>query len=363
MYLLIQSQMRLSTFVPAVAFAWSRGHYYEEIKKLGCEVIDLNLKDDRNIFQAWRAKNSLKAYQIHHFHSPEITLMLASILCRDAVRVYTHRGGIIDFKFIKKIRHKIGGFYLRNFFSGLSGNTEHACKSASILFQIPSNLWRVMYNGVDFSLLIPKHPKNEVIQELQLPVDGAVTIGTSAQLRDWKRIDLLLEACTNLPRNSYRLLIVGDGPARQKLQELTSSLGIDEFTTFTGMKEHVGDYLALMDIFVLPSEAGESFGNAAVEAMSFGIPAIVFQDGGGLLEHIQNGRNGYIVSSVDELAKRLHSLIINKSLRNQLGLNAREFVTNRYTLEKMISSYDMLYLSAINNKKKKRDSLAGSLSD
>ncbi|MFB0564540.1 MAG: glycosyltransferase family 4 protein [Candidatus Aminicenantaceae bacterium] len=350
---LVQSQLRQSPFVPAVAFAQDGGYYCEEIKKLGCEVLSLKVKNDRNIFNVLRMKNIFEKYPIHHFHSVEVAMMFASIRSRNAVRVYTHRGGIFKYRGKRRIRYKIGGWYLRNYFHGLSGNTEHACSSGASLFGIESSKWHLTYNGIDFSIFNPMRQKRDVPDEIQFPPDGAVTIGTSAQLREWKRIDLLLRACAQLPRRSFRLLILGDGPAKQKLEDLARKLVIADHTTFAGMKENIEDYIPLMDIFVLPSLGLESFGNAVVEAMSQGIPAIVFSDGGGLLEHVQNGSNGYIVSSVDELTERLKSLIKNQLLRSQLGRNAEVFVKTNYTLERMVASYDNLYISAIDNKKKK----------
>jgi len=314
-YQLVQSQMKNSKFVPAVAFAQGRGYYYEETKKLGCEVIDLGLRSDRNIFNVWRVKGILHQFQIHHFQSAEITLMLASILCKGAVRVYTHRGGSFNYPWRKKLRYRIAGCYLRHRSHSLCGNTHHACSSAAQLFGIEAERWQVTYNGIDSSLLKPLRSKEEVAREVNLPLDGATVIGTSGHLRAWKRLELLLRACSLLPHESSWLLVVGDGPVKNELQALSHELRIADRMIFTGMKEHIGDYLASMDVFVLASIGLESFGNSVVEAMSFGIPPIVFHDGGGLLEHVQDGQNGYVVFSVDELAARLRGLTLSPKSR------------------------------------------------
>jgi len=192
-------------------------------------------------------------------------------------------------------------------------------------------------------------------RELGLSLDDAVIIGTSGQLRDWKRIDLLLRACALLRPSSFWLLVLGDGPARKQLENLANELGIGHRTVFTGMKEQVGDYLSLMDIFVLPSLGLESFGNAAVEAMSQAIPTIVFKDGGGLLEHIEDKVSGYIVSSVDELGQRLKWLMENESLRREVGQHANDFVRSHYSVERMVTSYDALYQLAIDRKQQVAD--------
>ena len=75
----------------------------------------------------------------------------------------------------------------------------------------------------------------------------------------------------------------------------------------------MASYLQVMDVFCLPSTALESFGNAAVEAMAAGLPTVVFADGGGLVEHIDDGQTGFVVADQKELEDTLgvSSLTLN----------------------------------------------------
>jgi len=346
-YQLVQAQLRSSRFIPSVAFAVPSGHYYDKIRTLGCEVLSLPLRSDRNPLRAMRVKPALKHFPVHHFHSAEVTISVASILCRGAVRVYTHRGGFASYEGRSRIRYPVMGYFLRNFFHGLSGNTLHACWAGSTLFGIPQDRWSVTYNGLDFASLEPKAKAEDL--PARFVHNGHPVIGTAAHIRSWKRIDLLLEACGRLRNKSFSLLILGDGPDRRRLENLTHQLGLTDLVHFAGMKDNVSSYLSLMDIFVLPSMQLESFGNAAVEAMALGKPTIVFEDGGGLVEHVKDGASGYVVKSVDELASRLGELISNGDLRFSLGANARSFVRERYTVEKMVKAYDDLYETAMVN--------------
>lgn len=340
---LVRSQVHLSRYSPVLAFAQNSGFYAQEAQQLGCEVINLELTSDKYIHQARRLKRIFERYPVHHFHSAEITSMLASVLSSRAVRVYTHRGGIIDYKGKRKLRYVLAGYFLRRSFHGLSGNTRHASLCGKELFNTNGQIWHTTYNGIDFSLLSPKRSRSEVARELGLQLRDEIVIGTSAQLRDWKRVDLLLHACAQLQAQSFYLLIIGDGPAKAGLEKLARKLGISSRTVFTGLKERVGDYLGLIDIFVLPSLGLESFGNAVVEAMAQTIPAIVFEDGGGLLEHVQDGVNGYVVTSVEDLKGRLQTLIENSLQRTEMGKQAQLYVTQRYTTAAMIAAYDQLY--------------------
>lgn len=340
---LVRAQIEMSNFRPAVAFAVSTGPYFEMVSSLGCEVIDLGLRRDRGVYKAFGLSALMEGYHIHHFHSAELTMALSSIRCKNVRRVYTHRGGLADYGPKQKLRYMIAGYLLRHYFHAYSGNTQHASISAARLYGIDADNWRVTYNGLDFALLAPKRPSSVVADELLLPTHPCLTVGTSAQLRPWKRIDLLFRACAALPAESVRVVVIGDGPDRSRLQLVAQNLGVASRTWFVGMKEHVGDYLPLVDVFVLPSMGLESFGNAAVEAMALGKPTIVFNDGGGLLEHIVNGDTGFVVSSVSELTATLNRLMKDKSLRENVGRRGSEFVRSRYTLRQMVEGYDALY--------------------
>jgi glycosyltransferase involved in cell wall biosynthesis len=236
---------------------------------------------------------------------------------------------------------------MRCCFHGFSGNTQRACVSGPTVLGLPPSGWEVTYNGLDFSLLAARVPRTVAARTHGILLDGRPIIGTSANLRAWKRIDLLLNACAQIKDLSFSVLIVGDGPDRDRLEKLTDDLGLRPRVIFTGRQDHVPDYLALMDIFVLPSNSEESFGNSVVEAMAMGLPSIVFHDGGGLTEHIEDGRSGYVVREVQQLAERLRQLIADPGLRLRLGAAASASVRAKYGLEAMTRCYDGLYRAAL----------------
>ena len=131
-------------------------------------------------------------------------------------------------------------------------------------------------------------------------------LGTASTLKDWKRVDRLVHALAAVDRPELRLLIVGDGAERRRLEELVDRLGVRSRTLFTGLQTDVANLVQCMDAFCLPSNGRESFGNAAVEAMALGVPTIVFADGGGTTEHIDDGTTGFIVADDAELRRDAH---------------------------------------------------------
>jgi glycosyltransferase involved in cell wall biosynthesis len=327
-------------------FAQGAGAYWEAARKLDCPVTTLGLSNGRDVSGLRRTARAMAPHTVHHFHSTEPLLMLGSLQCRSVARVYTHRGGIIDYPWRKRVRHAIVGFMLRHAFHGISGNTAHAADCASRLFGIDRGGIRVTYNGLDFSLLESRRPVDAVRAELGVVPDDFV-LGTAAELRRWKRIDRLVELLTSIDEPRLRLLIVGDGEDRDRLEGLVRQLGVANRVTFAGPQANIGDHLQLMQAFCLPSMGLESFGNAAVEAMAEGIPTIVFADGGGMVEHIDSGETGFIVDDQRGLEEVVTHLIHDPELRRRIADRGRDTVRERYSLDRADASYEALYRSAI----------------
>lgn len=344
-YQLVREQLRDPSLTPALLFAQGGGLYHDYARQLGCPVIDLGLPHGHALGRVRAAASAMRRFDVHHFHSAEPVLMLASAMCRNALRVYTHRGGITDYPLRSRIRHALAGFLIRRFFHAFSGNTAHAARCASALYGVAEERIRVTYNGVDTALLVPRRPAGVVRDELELGADDFV-LGTAANLKRWKRVERLLEAVVALREPTLRLLVVGDGPDRPRLEALASELGLDSRVVFAGLRPHVADYLQAMDAFCLPSTGLESFGNAAVEAMALGLPTIVFADGGGLVEHIEPDETGFVVADQAELEKALRRLLAEPGRGRELGTRARARVRERYTLERAARAYRALYAAA-----------------
>jgi|GEM_PF-1421491 len=319
------------------------GLYGERTRELGAMVHELGMSGPFDFAKGNAAREIMPGYDIMHFHSAELGLMRIAAKKPHPKLFYTHRAGKFSYGLKRLLRYRLTGRYLRRDFTGISGNTGQACDAAAALFGIPRQQIRVTYNGIDFSLLAPVRTRREMLHELGDEREGTIRIGTSANLRRLKRIDLLLDAVAKLGGRPVHCYVLGDGPARGELEEQARRLGIADRVTFTGKVERVGDYLQFFDIFVLPSGPEESFGNSAVEAMGVGIPTIIFADGGGLVEHVDDGVTGFIVRDVQELVERLERLIDSPGERSVIGRAARDEMTDRYSPARMVERYSGLY--------------------
>lgn len=341
-YQLVREQLHDPALAPTLAFGQPGGYYWEQAQAAGIPVISFDLPNGHALARIPAIARIMQGYDILHFQSAEPLLMTVSLFCPGARRIYTHRGGLVDYPLQKRLQYEYVGLLVRFFFHGLSGNTAHAVRSAASLFHLPLRRFQVTYNGLDFDLLRPQRSASQVRDELGLEARHFV-IGTSANLRPWKRIERLLQAVRMLDNPMVRLLIVGDGVDRSRLESLTDQLGIRSKIVFAGRQPHIANYLQVMDAFCLPSMGLESFGNAVVEAMALGVPSIVFVDGGGMTEHIVHGETGFVVANQSELERVLRLLIANPELGKEIGLKAQHFIQERYTLSCANAAYRAIY--------------------
>jgi glycosyltransferase involved in cell wall biosynthesis len=155
-----------------------------------------------------------------------------------------------------------------------------ATKAALVQYEfIPEHKIDVIYNGIE-PLVSTEEGRAKARQELGIKPEQRV-IGTVARLDPIKNQAMILEAFALLAPKfpDLVLLLVGDGPERQNLEQLASKLKIDSRVIFAGFKSPATDYMALMELFLLPS-LSEGTSMTLLEAMSLGIPCVVSDVGG-----------------------------------------------------------------------------------
>ena len=172
-------------------------------------------------------------------------------------------------------------------------------------------------------------------------------VGTVARLSQEKGLDVLLRAAAQISKQGQklRLLIVGDGPQRRKLERLAGQLGIGDITEFRGEIPHddVPAVLAELDIFAMPSLA-EGFGVAALEAAATGLP-VVASDVHGIPDVVDHLRTGLLVPPANPaaLAAALTQLLDDGELSVKLGTAGRAFVQEHYRWQDNAEQMERLY--------------------
>ncbi|ALW88747.1 N-acetyl-alpha-D-glucosaminyl L-malate synthase BshA [Deinococcus actinosclerus] len=140
-----------------------------------------------------------------------------------------------------------------------------------------------------------------------------------------------------------RLLMIGDGPERAKAMELAQSLGVIGRTHFLGSFPDVETVLGISDLFLLPSQQ-ESFGLAALEAMSCEVP-VVASRAGGIPEVVQDGVTGFLadVGDVDTMADRALRVLRNRELYLSMGQAGRQAAAGPFHPSVIVPQYLAAY--------------------
>jgi glycosyltransferase involved in cell wall biosynthesis len=146
---------------------------------------------------------------------------------------------------------------------------------------------------------------------------------------------------------SARLVIVGDGPERGRLEEQAARLGVAAQTLFSGHQSDVRPYYGAADLFVLPSHT-EGSPNALLEAMAAGVPSVATRVGG--VPEIAPGEETALVverANPERFAAAVDRLLGDPELARRMGEAARERVTRLHTLDEYGARLTGIYRSLL----------------
>ncbi len=156
---------------------------------------------------------------------------------------------------------------------------------------------------------------------------------TTSRLVYKNGVDILIRSLPLLHTASYKLLILGDGPERQKLELLTKDLGIGDQVQFLGHIEpdQIPSYLLRSTVFARASRS-EGLGNSFLEAMAIGLP-IIGTNVGGIPDFLKDGETGLFAKVDDpgDLAEKLDRLSGDRNLREKLIANGKKLIAEKYT--------------------------------
>ncbi len=146
-----------------------------------------------------------------------------------------------------------------------------------------------------------------------------------------------------------KLLLVGDGPDRSECERLCRELHLCEHIKFLGKQEALVELLNASDLFLIPSQS-ESFGLAALEAMSCGLP-VVASSVGGLPELVKHNETGFIaeIGDIDRMAKYVIDLLTNEKKYKIFSDNARSRAVGMFDKSKIVPLYEQNYLNVLNS--------------
>ncbi|HEY9186778.1 MAG TPA: N-acetyl-alpha-D-glucosaminyl L-malate synthase BshA [Ignavibacteria bacterium] len=145
-----------------------------------------------------------------------------------------------------------------------------------------------------------------------------------------------------------KLILVGDGPDRSDCEKLCRELNICDKVKFLGKQTALVDILSISDLFLIPSQS-ESFGLAALEAMSCGLP-VISSSIGGLPELIVHGETGYIaeIGDIERMAKYAVDLLTSESKYKYFSENSRKRAVEKFNINAITQMYEHYYYKTLN---------------
>jgi glycosyltransferase involved in cell wall biosynthesis len=222
--------------------------------------------------------------------------------------------------------------------AAVSGSVE----SDLLAHGMPASHARVIHNGIDLEMFDRRAAEHEPGPTLDR---SGPLIACFGSLHRLKGHEYLLRTMPEIVRGhpAAVLLLVGDGPERARLEQLSHALGVPGAVKFLGFQANVPSIMKQIDICVHPS-VDEAFGLVLLEAMAAGKPVVATR-AGGIGEIVADGATGLLVPPRDPgaIAAAVSGLLGDAELRASMGTRGRARVEERFDIRDTVRSYQELY--------------------
>ena len=147
--------------------------------------------------------------------------------------------------------------------------------------------------------------------------------------------------------NPSKLVLVGDGPERPKMERLSRELEISDHVNFLGNLKSTKEVLNISDLFILPSSS-ESFGLAALEALACGVP-VISTNSGGIPEVVEHGKSGFLseAGNFKEMGQNALNIISDNQTHIQFKSNAIKSA-KKFDIQHILPKYEEVYKESLN---------------
>jgi N-acetyl-alpha-D-glucosaminyl L-malate synthase BshA len=176
---------------------------------------------------------------------------------------------------------------------------------------------------------------------------GEKIIVHTSNFRPVKRIEDILHAFAKLMEHlPVKLLLIGDGPERSRVQQLCKELKTCDSVQLLGKLKRPEKIMAISDLYIQASEH-ESFGLSALEAMACGIP-VVSTNPGGIPEVVEHGVSGLLgdVGDIDTLTKNAYEILHDPKVHERYKANAAAR-SKHFDIHSILPEYIRLYESLV----------------
>jgi glycosyltransferase involved in cell wall biosynthesis len=214
----------------------------------------------------------------------------------------------------------------------------------------------VLHNSIRPQLPAPDTEAQAVRSRFGVADDESLILAVGRLSKEKAHIDLIAAFSglrKSTPEVNAKLIIVGDGPERGRLEAAAESFGCKESVVFAGQSSDVWPFYFAADVFVLPSHS-EGSPNVLLEAMAAGIP-IVATEAGGVPEMVEHNQSALLVPASDPsaLGAAIARVLTEDDLAQRLTANASSLVGTRYAPENYVRTLVEIYREVMRNRQDK----------
>lgn len=292
------------------------------------------LNDIRAVFQLRRLIKKIKPDILHLHSSKAGTIGRLSAVGLNCKVVFTVHGWAFTdgnggkykrslYRFIERRMEPLTNVYICvSKYDKKIGYRDKVLKETDNVF--------VINNGV------PKHSLKKK-EEIKLPIKIIMVARFSPQ----KDQEMLIRALERTNKSKFQLSFVGDGETLEHNKKLVKRLRLEDNVKFYGFKQNVIKYLEKNDLYVLTTHY-EGLPISIIEAMSCSLP-IIASNVGGNSELVQDGFNGFLVSSTQSLENRLNTFLKNPKLLRKMGDNSFKSFNEKFELARCLEAVNNCY--------------------
>jgi glycosyltransferase involved in cell wall biosynthesis len=322
----------------------------DKLEESGATVLDLGFGEGLHPGLPPAIRKVVNEYAIDVVHShdykPFFYTTLGCLGKRGLAKVYTEHSSILS---MGRRHQRIGRLFAR-FNDAMVMVSYHLQRYWADQVGLPAKDSMVIHNGIDTDLFAHQADRESLKGEFGL--EGKLVVGTALRLNEQKGLQYLVAAAPAVKKRfpEARFLVIGEGPLRDDLIGRARELGVDDVFLFPGYRKDVSRILPAFDIYVLPS-LWEGLPLGMIEAMLAKLP-IVATTVGGVPEVLADGDTALLVPPADSeaLAGALCRLASSADLRRRLAERGRDHALAQYSLQKMVHTYETLYLDILAGK-------------
>lgn len=329
---------------------FNEGRLAKELRESGIDVelIDENKQGLSRMFMELTRLLKTRRYHIVHTHKPKDNILgvMAGKWAGVPIFVRTIHGCPEPFAGLEGIRMRASEYIDALITKHLSSRVIMVSQNLSQVLgsTYTSGQMVCIHNGIDIESVQAHTGRSRIRSEWGV-ANSLPVIGVVGRLTRIKGQEVLLRAIAriNAGTSNFKVIVIGDGPERIKLQELATILGIDNIIRFIGHRDDVYDCIDALDILALPS-LHEGLPMVLLEAMALGCPVIASRIGG-IPEVIEHGKSGLLFSAGNdkELADYIVFLLGDRKGSIRLGKEGRERVRTHFNAELMAMHTAQVY--------------------